>query len=152
MIVFSVYAKVKNTETAILVKKEKCVSLTPAGLAKDPGQADEEHHTPDIQHASYLGNKKTLCSVNRMRACGSLKHLSSLVYSFKQLFWSPCQPVKSHAGPHNHSQWIAATHDDWGSKSEPPCFDFKNTGIFSVKIKKTFNFKNIEFLPHIFIF
>lgn len=86
-------------ETAILVKKEKSLSLTPAGLAKDPGQADEEHHTPDIQHASYLENKKTLCSVNRMCASRSLKHLSSLVYGFKQLFWCPCQPVKSHAGP-----------------------------------------------------
>lgn len=150
MIVFSVHAKVKNTETAILVKKEKTVSLTPTCLAKNPGQADEEHHTPDIQHASYLENKKTLCSVNRMHASRSFKHLSCLVFGLIQLFWSLCQPVKSHARPHSRSQRIAVTHDGYGSKSVPPCFEFESTEFFSIKIRlSTSNTSNFY---HIFLF
>lgn len=107
MIVFSVYAKAmhpqKHRSSYFSKQRPDCIpcealwspvgiSLTPACLTKNPGQADEEHHTPDIQHASYLENK-THCSVNRMHTYRSLKRLSC------QLFWSPCQPVKGTLGP-----------------------------------------------------
>lgn len=36
------------------------VSLTPASLTKNPGQTDEQHDTPDVQHASHLWKRKTV--------------------------------------------------------------------------------------------
>lgn len=104
-----------------------CISLTPACLPKNPGQADEEHHAPDIQHASYLENKKRHCSVNRMHAYRSLKHHDS-VYGSKQLFWSLCQPVKVTLAP----QLLSAGHSY--ARWQP---EFCKTQNFPVQLTKT---------------
>ncbi|TNN26597.1 hypothetical protein EYF80_063267 [Liparis tanakae] len=39
--------------------------LTPAGLTKDPGQADEQHDPPDVQHAPHLQRASGQSGVQR---------------------------------------------------------------------------------------
>lgn len=34
--------------------------LTPACLTKNPGQTDEQHDTPDVEHASHLWKRAVL--------------------------------------------------------------------------------------------
>lgn len=93
-----IFKKKKKTEDSEAVGSSVCISLTPACLTKNPGQADEEHHTPDIQHASYLENRKMHCSVNRLHASRSLVSQCTPLSSFSALCasrWKSCLAPES---------------------------------------------------------
>lgn len=74
-----------------------CVSLTPTCLTENPGQTDEQHDTPDIQHASHLQNRRLQCY--------QIVHLSLFcvtIYSREQLFCS-LPATESHDCPRSRS-------------------------------------------------
>lgn len=50
---------IAERHTAITVYIKRCeASLTYSSLTHNPRQSNEEHHTPDVQHTTYLGEKK----------------------------------------------------------------------------------------------
>lgn len=48
------YLKTQLFASGLRVSHLTNISLTPACLTKNPGQTDEQHDTPDVQHASHL--------------------------------------------------------------------------------------------------
>lgn len=75
-------------------------SLTPTRLTEDPGQTDEEHDTPDVQHASHLwarGVRKTLSGLPHSSCICTLKKICARQFLNEKL-WKSENCAKQHVG------------------------------------------------------